>query len=205
MFNRLVIIGAGGHGKVIADIALKIGYTDIVFVDDNAVGYCMDYPIIGKSENIELQNDGATDFVIAVGNNKIRRQIAEQHDINWVTLVHPSAQIGVNVTIGAGTVVMAGAVINPCATIGEHCIINTCAVVEHDNAIENYVHISPKAALGGTVCVGEGTHIGIGATVKNNLNICGNCTIGAGAVVVKDITESAIYLGVPAKKYQKEN
>ena len=205
MFNRLVIIGAGGHGKVIADIALKIGYTDIVFADDNAEGTCMGYPIICKSANIELQDDGKTDFVIAVGNNEIRKHIAEQHKINWVTLIHPSVQIGANATIGIGTVAMAGAVINPCATIGEHCIINTAAIVEHDNVIENYVHISPRAALGGTVCVGEGTHIGIGATVKNNINICGNCKIGAGAVVVKDITESATYIGVPAKKYNKNN
>ena len=136
MFNRLVIIGAGGHGKVIADIALKIGYTNIVFADDKAVGFCMNYPIICKSPNIESQNDGNTDFVIAIGNNEIRKQIAEQHKINWVTLIHPSAQIGVNVTIGVGTVVMAGAVVNSCATIGEHCIINSCAVIEHEDVIK---------------------------------------------------------------------
>ncbi len=205
MCNRLVIIGAGGHGKVIADIALKNGYTNIAFADDHAVGSCMNYPIICKSSDIEPQNDGITDFVIAVGDNEIRKRIAAQHKLNWVTLIHPSAQIGTNVNIGIGTVVMAGAVINSCASIGEHCIINTCAVVEHDNVIDDYVHISPKAALGGTVCIGEGTHVGIGATVKNNINICGNCKIGAGAVVVKDIVESAIYLGVPAQKFREKN
>lgn len=200
MCNRLIIIGAGGHGKVIADIALKKGYTDIVFADDNAVGYCMDFPIICTNTNLEQQNDGNTDFVIAVGNNEIRKTIAEQHNLNWVTLIHPSAQIGANVKIGVGTVVMAGAVINSCAIIGKHCIINTCAVVEHDNIINNYVHISPNAALGGTVCVGEGTHIGIGASVKNNIEICKNCTIGAGTVVVDNITESSTYTGIPARK-----
>lgn len=200
MHNRLVIVGAGGHGKVVADIALKNGYTDIVFVDDRAVGFCMDFPIICTCADIEMLRNGKTDFVIAIGNNEIRKRIAEQHDINWVTLIHPSAQIGVKVKIGFGTVVMAGAVINPCATVGKHCIINTRAVVEHDNMIADYVHVSPNAALGGTVCVGEGTHVGIGATVKNNIEICEKCRIGAGAVVDRDLTETDTYIGIPARK-----
>ena len=198
--NRLVIIGAGGHGKVIADSAWKNGYTNICFVDDNATGDVMGFPIIGTSIEIERLNDGNTDFVIGIGNNATRKLIAEKYDVNFVTLVHPSAQIGVNVSIGKGTVVMAGAVINPCAMVGEHCIINTGAIVEHDNVIEDYAHISPNAALGGTVRVGECTHIGIGATVKNNTEICSDCTIGAGAVVVKNIKEPGTYVGVPIRK-----
>ena len=197
--NRLIIIGAGGHGKVIADIALKMGYTNIVFADDNAEGYCMDFPIICRISEIEIENDGKSDFVIAIGNNKIRKQIAEKYKLNYVTLIHPSAQIGINVNIGVGTVVMAGAIINPCATIGNHCIINTAAIVEHDNVIDDYVHISPNASLGGTVHIGEETHIGIGATVKNNTNICDNCVIGAGAAVVDTLFESGTYIGVPAR------
>ncbi len=200
MSKRLIIIGAGGHGKVIADIAMKNGYTNIAFVDDDAEGSCMNYPIICKSFDIESQDDGNTDFVIAVGNNEIRKKIAEAHKINWATLVHPSAQIGADVKLGEGTVVMAGAVINSCASVGKHCVINTCSVVEHDDVISDYVHISPKAALGGTVRVGERTHVGIGATVKNNIDICENCMIGAGAVVVKSITDSGTYIGVPARK-----
>ena len=201
--RRLIIIGAGGHGKVIADIALKSGYSSIDFVDDNAKGDVIGFSVIGTSSEIERFNDGDTDFVIGIGNNVTRKMIAEKYNVNWVTLVHPSAQIGINVSIGKGTVVMAGAVINPCAMVGEHCIINTGAIVEHDNVIENYAHISPKAALGGTVCVGEGTHIGIGATVKNNISICGGCVIGAGAVVVKNITESGMYVGVPVRYMEK--
>ena len=198
-FNRLIIIGAGGHGKVIADIALKIGYTNIVFADDNVEGFCMNFPILYKISEIESQDDGNTDFVIAIGNNKVRKQISEEHRLNYVTLIHPSAQIGINVNIGVGTVVMANTVINPCASIGNHCIINTAAIVEHDNVIEDYVHISPNAALGGTVHIGEGTHIGIGATVKNNINICKNCVIGAGAVVLKNINMPGIYINIPAR------
>ena len=200
--NRLIIVGAGGHGKVIADNALKNGYTEICFVDDKAAGVCMGFPIIGTCENLEKHNDGCTDFVIGIGNNAVRKLIAEKYDVNWVTVVHPSAQIAVNVSLGKGTVVMAGAVVNACAVIGEHCIINTGAVVEHDNIIGDYVHISPKAALGGTVRVGECSWIGLGAAVRNNIDICDGCVVGVGAAVVKNIEKAGTYVGVPARKLQ---
>jgi sugar O-acyltransferase (sialic acid O-acetyltransferase NeuD family) len=196
MNNRLIIIGAGGHGKVVADNALKNGYFNIHFVDDHATGTCMGFPIIGTSAEIDHLNDGKTDFIIGVGNNAIRNQIAEKYDVNWVTLIHPSAQIAVNVSIGKGTVVMAGAVINASATVGEHCIINTGAIVEHDNVIGDYVHLSPGVKLSGTVTVGACTWIGTGACVINNVDICGRCTIGAGAVVIRNVTEKGTYVGV---------
>lgn len=197
--NRLYIIGAGGHGKVIADIAWKSGYTDIAFLDDNAVGDCTGYPIRGTVNEAEALSDGNADFVIAIGNNKIRRMIAQMHpNLHYVTLIHPRAVVGSFTQVGIGTVVMAGAIINACAKIGKHCIINSGAIVEHDNILEDYVHISPNAALGGTVYVGEATHIGIGATVRNNISICKECLIGAGATVVKNIEESGTYAGVPA-------
>lgn len=198
--NRLIIIGAGGHGKVIADAALKNGYTNICYIDDHATGDVMGFPIIGTTADIECLNDGSMDFIIGIGNNAVRKELAEKYQVNWVSIVHPSAQIAFNVRIGRGTVVMANAAVNACATIGEHCIINTGAIVEHDNVIENYVHISPNVALGGTVRIGSLTHVGIGATVKNNTEICSDCTIGAGAVVVKNIKESGTYVGVPIRK-----
>lgn len=198
--NRLVIIGAGGHGKVIADNAVKNGYTDINFIDDNLKGYCLGFPVIGTVSEVESFNDGKTDFVIAIGNNNTRKIIAEKYDVNWATLIHPSAQIAMNVSVGKGTVIMAGAVVNVCATVGKHCIINTNAVVEHDNVIGDYVHISPGVALGGTVNIGSCSHIGLGADVINNVSVCDGCIIGAGAVVVKDIKSSGTYVGVPMRK-----
>lgn len=197
--NRLIIIGAGGHGKVIADNALKNGYKNICFLDDNTTGDVMGFPIIGTSSKIVSLDDGNTDFIIGIGNNAVRKEIAEKNQVNWVSIVHPSAQIAFNVKIGKGTVVMANAVINVCTAVGEHCIINTSAVVEHDNVVEDYVHISPKASLGGSVHIGANTHIGIGTTVKNNVDICDGCVIGAGAVVLKNIIDSGIYIGVPAR------
>jgi sugar O-acyltransferase (sialic acid O-acetyltransferase NeuD family) len=198
--NKLIIIGAGGHGKVLADNALKNGYTDICFVDDRMTGSCMDFPIVGVCADIPKLNDDNTDFIIGIGNNAARKRIAETYDVRWVTLIHPSAQIAVNVSIGKGTAVMAGAVINACATVGAHCIINTHTVVEHDNVLEDYVHISPNAALGGEVRIGESSWIGLGTAVINNIDICKNCIVGAGAVVVNNITETGTYVSIPVRK-----
>lgn len=198
--NRLIIVGAGGHGKVLADMAMRNGYADICFLDDTVTGEIMGLPVIGATDYIECLNDGKTDFVIGIGNNTLRKQIAEKYRVNWVSLIHPSAQIAWNVNIGNGTVVMANVVINSCALVGEHCIVNTGAIVEHDNVIGNYVHLSPNVTLGGTVCIHPLTHVGIGAIVKNNVEVCADCVIGAGAVVVGNIEQSGTYVGVPARK-----
>lgn len=198
--NRLIIIGAGGHGRVIADMAMKAGYTRVCFLDDHAEGAWLGCPVAGKTDEIPAFDDGATDFIIGIGSNAVRKRIAERYCVKWTTLVHPSAQIAADVTMAPGTVVMAGAVINASARIGAHCIINSGAIVEHDNVLGDYVHISPKAALGGTVRIGELTHVGIGAVVRNNIGICGECIIGAGAAVVRNIQDSGTYVGVPARK-----
>lgn len=200
MSHKLVIIGAGGHGKVVADIAVKSGYEIVGFLDeDPTIGTCCGHPILGGMEQVSRYRDECC-FVIAIGSNEARRAIAARYDVEWATLIHPAAVIGMDVKIGVGTVVMATAVISPAATVGAHCIINTGAVVEHDNYLGDFVHIAPKVALGGTVCVGSGTQIGIGACVKNNTTITENVQIGAGAVVIHSIEESGIYAGVPARK-----
>ena len=193
---RLVIIGASGHGRVIADIARLNGYEDIVFLDDNKeVKECGGYPVIGDSSTAP---DG--EIVVAIGNARIRKMLMKRYsDRVMPVLIHPNAVIARDVNIGSGTVVMAGAVINPDTVIGAGCIINTCSSVDHDCNVGDYVHVAVGAHLCGTVNVEESTWIGAGATVSNNINICGNCMIGAGAVVVKDITEEGTYVGVPAR------
>ena len=194
--NRLIIIGASGHGKVIADIAVKIGYTDIVFLDDNEkITECAGFPVVGKTVQA---GDMDGDKIVAIGNASIREKI--QETIETVTLVHPDAIISRRVQIGQGTVVMAGAVINSDVTIGQGCIINTCASVDHDCKIGNYVHVSVGAHVAGTCEIGKGTWIGAGAVVSNNIKVCRDCMIGAGSVVVKDIDEAGVYVGVPVKK-----
>lgn len=197
--KKLIIVGAGGHGKVIADNALKNGYKDICFVDDHATGTVMGFPVVGTSSEIQHLNDGNTDFIIGIGNNAARKAIAESYDVPWVTLIHPSAQIATHVTIGKGTVVMANAVVNACTTIGEHCIINTGAIIEHDNMLGHYVHISPGAKLSGTVTVGNRTWIGTGTSIVNNIDICEDVVVGVGSAVIKSINKKGTYFGIVSK------
>lgn len=197
--KKLVIIGASGHGKVVADIAIKNGYNEIIFLDDDESIYeCGGYPIVGKSSEAGTID---ADVIIGIGNAGVRKRIQESiPDEKMATLIHPDAVVADDVVIGAGTVVMAGAVINPGARIGKGCIINTCSSVDHDCEVGDYVHIAVGSHLCGTVFVGSGTWIGAGATVSNNVSICPNCMIGAGAVVIKEIKESGTYVGVPAKR-----
>lgn len=204
MSRKLVIIGASGHGKVLLDIALKDGYEVVGFLDDNEKAQpVLGYPVLGRTADL-VKYQADCSFVIAIGANHIRERIASQYEVTWATLIHPAAVIGMDVEIGEGTVVMANAVINPSARIGKHCIINTGAVVEHDNQLEDYVHLSPKAVLAGTVAVGRRSQIGAGACVRNNLTITADVLVGAGAAVVKDIDEAGIYTGVPARKKKEE-
>ena len=198
----LIIIGAGGHGRVIADIAQKLGvYNTIAFLDDGAAKASMGLPIIGKTADIEKYVK-ATDVFVAIGNSTVRGEFIERllaMGANIPTLIHPSAVIGACVEIGSGTAVMAGAVINPCSKLGKGVILNTCSSIDHDCIIGDYCHIAVGVHVAGTVTLGEKVWLGAGATIKNNVSICADCVIGAGAVVVKDITESGTYIGVPAK------
>jgi sugar O-acyltransferase (sialic acid O-acetyltransferase NeuD family) len=198
---NIILIGAGGHAKVVADIVIKSEGNLLGFLDDNlpAGHLVIGYPILGKISEVSRFANDDTEFIIAVGNNATRAKLAETLSLPWHTAIHPNATIGTDVEIGKGSVIMSAAVINPCASIGKHCIINSGAIIEHDNILADYVHVSPGACLGGTVHVGEHTHIGIGATVRNNITITANCVIGAGATVVKDITVPGIYIGTPAR------
>jgi len=205
--ENLVIVGASGHGKVVADIALLMGqYENVYFMDDFAHhSECMGIPIIGKTDNIDEWLETA-DFFVAIGNTNIRKCLLEKiqsKKASIATLVHPNAVIGSNVTIGEGTVVMAGVVLNADCCVGKGCIINTGATVDHDCIIGDYVHVSVGAHVAGTVSVGECTWIGAGAVISNNVSILGDCTIGAGAVVVGDIETSGTYVGVPARKINR--
>ena len=201
MNRKLILIGASGHGKVIADIAKKNGYSSIVFLDDNDdIKKCAEYDVVGKSECATNYPD--CDFVVSIGNAVVRQKIQERlinAGLSVVSLIHPNAVVAQNVEIGKGTVIMAGAVINPCTKIGDGCIINTCSSVDHDCDIGDYVHVSVGAHVAGTVKIGCRTWIGAGATVINNVEITGDCMIGAGAVVVKNALVSGVYKGVPAR------
>ena len=192
MSKKVIVIGAGGHSKVIADIIQKSGDILVGYLDD------AQSDVLGKVRDCVKYPDCY--FVIAIGNNHVRKNISQQYsNIKYYTAVHPSAVIGADVTIGEGTVVMANAVVNPSTSIGKHCIINTGTIVEHDNKISDYVHLSPRAVLCGTVVVGECCHIGAGVSVKNNITIGKDITVGVGAAVVHNLENAGIYVGIPAR------
>lgn len=199
--KKLIIIGAGGHGRVVADVAKLCGYSEISFLDDSFGTATAECSVVGK---VCAANKYycTHDFFVAIGNSEVRERIMNEiksEGGSFATLMHPSAVIGSNVEIGRGSVVMAGVVINAGAVIGEGVIINTSSSVDHDSRIGDYVHVSVGAHLAGTVEVGKRTMIGAGATVINNIDICEDCMVGAGAVVVRNIKNSGTYIGVPAR------
>lgn len=196
--KRITIIGASGHGKVVADIAKLNGYEEIVFLDDNEqVKVCGKYPVVGDSKNaVNVDND----IFVAIGNADIRKRIMEQYpDKTFPVLIHPHAVIADDVIIGKGTVIMAGTIVNSDVVIGKGCILNTSSSVDHDCIVGDYTHVAVGAHLCGSVTIGCETWIGAGATVSNNISIYRGCMVGAGAVVVRDIMEKGTYIGVPAK------
>lgn len=199
MSKSVIIIGAGGHAKVVADIVEKSGDKVLGFLDDHfdKGQELLGYPILGHVDEVTQFKEHY--FVVAIGDNYTRKFIADAYaNIKFYTAIHPAAVIGLDVEIGEGTVIMANAVINPSTNIGNHSIINTSSVIEHDNVLDDFVHVSPKAVTGGGVYIGTLSHIGIGVTVKNNISIIRESIIGAGSVVVKNIIEKGTYVGVPA-------
>ncbi len=194
MNKKLIIYGASGHGKVAADIAKLRGYEDIIFYDDDPKKNTFD-----SFEVIHLFPEEEYDLFIAIGDNETREKISSRYD-KIINLIHPSAVIADDVVLGKGIVVMANAVINPGAWIGDGTIINTCSSIDHDNSIGRYNHFSVGSHSAGTVVTGDRVFVGIGASIVNNVSICDDVIIGAGGVVIKDIDEKGTYVGVPARK-----
>lgn len=203
--DKLIIIGASGHGRVVADIAIRMNqWNKIAFLDDDeSIKSSMNIDVIGKSDDT-LKYIDDFDIFVAIGDNKTREAVQNRIQVEGASipvLIHPSAVIGYQVEIGRGTVIIAGAIINCCTKIGEGCIINTGATIDHDNVIGDFVHISPGAHTAGAVNIGKRTWLGIGSIVTNNICITDDSIIGAGAVVLKDISKKGIYFGVPAQKF----
>ncbi len=206
--TKLLIIGAGGHGRVIADCAHASGqFSDIAFLDDGFPAYQhnLHWPIIGKSTN---WRDYLTShaFALAIGNNKIRLSLFKelsQAKAKLPNIIHPSAIISPFATLGQGNVVFANSVINPAVTINNVCIINTAATIDHDCQLADAVHISPGVHLSGTVFVKELSWFGVGSCSVQSITIAQNTQIGAGAAVTKSTKANGLYVGVPAVRIKE--
>lgn len=209
---RVVILGAGGHARVVIDVLRRQSLHEIVGLLDAArAGATVDgLPVLGGDERLpELRDSGVTHGLVGVGAVKdpqLRVRLYERlrtAGFTAVTAVHPAAIVAAGVAIGAGTAVMAGAVINPGASVGENVIINTGAIVEHDCSIAAHAHVSPGAVLCGAVRVGAAAHVGAGSTVREGVTIGEGATVGAGAVVVADVDPWTLVVGVPARSRER--
>ncbi|WP_312900830.1 acetyltransferase [Chryseobacterium taichungense] len=191
----MYLYGASGHGKVVAEVAEESGYNIEAYIDMNlSKNELLNYTVHHNPPSKHI------DVVVSIGNNKIRKNIVEENTLfNYITLIHPKSSVSKRAHIEEGTVVMAGVTINASVNIGKHCILNTNSSIDHDCVLEDFVHISPNAALGGSVYVGEGTHVGIGACIIQGIRIGKWCTIGAGAVIINDIPDGSTVVGNPGK------
>ncbi|MEZ5479949.1 MAG: acetyltransferase [Thiolinea sp.] len=203
--NTLYLLGAGGHARVVLDMAQSLGHWErILFLDDafperNQV---QDIPVCGRLMQLNTLFRTGDDWLVAIGANSARR-FWLQHFSHLLppalTLVHPSAVISRQAHIGAGSVVMPGAIINTGSHIGPGCIINTAATVDHDCQLQEAVHISPGAHLAGGVQVGACSWLGVGSSVRQGIRIGSQVMVGAGAAVVSDIADQLTVVGVPAR------
>ena len=194
--TKVLLQGGGGHAKVVLDVLLGEGIVVPALVDAKFTGDMFGVPRM-KEYDPTFERDAFV--IVAIGDNAIRKRVAESTKHTFTNAIHRSAIISSSVTLGLGNMILHGAIVQAQSTIGNHVIINTGAQVDHDCVVEDYAHIAPRVVLCGNVTVGEGTLIGAGATVIPGKKIGKWATIGAGAVVVKDIPDFAVAVGHPAR------
>ena len=204
MIGRIAIVGASGHGKVVADTALECGWQSLTFFDDSAHlrDRFGDWPIVGQTAALVASLSEYAGVIVAIGHNRVRLSKVRELSAagaNMVTLVHPRAYVARDVRLTAGTVVFAGAVVQPGATIGAGVIVNTGATVDHDCVLADGVHICPGAHLAGGVSVGECAWLGIGCVVRQYITIGADVVVGGAAAVMTPVPDGITVVGVPAR------
>lgn len=203
--RRVLLVGAGGHGRVVLDALHDLGVTVVGAVDLDGVDRGrFGVPILGRQDDAEAIADeaGADALVVAVGDNPARRRITERllaAGRRLDAVVGRGAVISGSVDVGPGAQLLQASVVNAGTRIGTATIVNTNASVDHDGALGDFVHVAPGAVLGGEVVVGAGTLVGLGARVLPRVRIGAGCTVGAGAVVVDDVPDGQTVVGVPAR------
>lgn len=205
MENKIIVLGAGGHAKVVVSTLIEAGIQIKGIFDDDQNKWnthILSVPVEGPLSKINGLD--ISDAIIAIGNNATRKIIAERfRHLRWVTVIHPKAYVHSSVSLGQGTVVFAKAVVQPDSVIGEHCIINTGATLDHDCRVGNYGHLAPGVNLAGEVYLGTGVFCGIGTKIIGGMMIGNWATTGAGSVVVDNLPEYSLAFGVPAKVIRK--
>ena len=209
--RRILVYGAGGHGKVVADMFIARGAGEFGgFVDDREESWgnkVMGFPVLGNGEWLrEEAVHSRIAIALGIGDNRSRQLLADrcaQWGIEILTVLHPAATVSCSAQLGRGTAVMAGAIVNPDARVGAGVIVNTGCVVEHDVEIGDYAHVAPNATMGGASCLGALSHLGLGAVVLQGIRIGAQTVVGAGAVVVENLPDHVVATGVPARIHRQ--
>lgn len=211
MTRPLLVFGAGGHGKVVADAAQLAGYLLAGFIDDDPARVGRSVLGLPVRAWAEVTGDGtaAQGFLVAlaIGDNAARQRSMERlraAGFEVPAIRHPSAVIARSATVGAGVLVAAGVVVNPDASVSDGAILNTGCVIEHDCKVGAFAHVSPGAALGGAVAVGDRSHVGLGAVILPGVRVGVDVRIGAGAAVLRDVQDGVTVVGVPARVVTKK-
>lgn len=193
--KRLLLIGAGGHGRVVAEVALAAGWTKVAFLDEAWPERCQQsgWEIVGTPNS-----DAEGERFVSIGNNIIRAKYMSAGIHNAPRLVHPFSCISPSAELGPGVVVMPGVVVNACARIGRGVILNTGCSIDHDCQIGSFVHVAPGAHLSGDVHVGDLAWIGVGASIREGIRIGARAFVAAGAAVINEVAEQRLVCGVPA-------
>lgn len=205
LYKDIVLIGYSGHGLVVGDTVLALGwplkyYTEVKAVENNLFG--LSY-LGNESANDFIGWSRDYDYVLGIGDNKIRTKLGHLVKNNkkpLLNVIHPSADLTHYMQIGMGNFISKQAIVNVNASIGDFCILNTGAIIEHDCRIGNGVHIAPGAVLAGNVTVGDNTFVGANAVIKQGVTIGKNVTIGAGAVVIRNISDNKMVVGNPSRE-----
>lgn len=202
--QKIIVVGAGAHSKVVLDVLQETQVYEIVgLVDDCACKSVFGIPVIGTDEDLQdLYDQGIRNAFVAIGSNQIREKVTKdvkEIGFNLVTIVSRNSIVSRYAKIGEGTIIMPGAVINADANIGEGCIINTNASVDHDCKIGAFTHIAPGCAISGSTTIGRSSFLGTGCRVIDKLTLGSNLIVGAGATVVYDMPGDCTIVGTPAR------
>jgi sugar O-acyltransferase (sialic acid O-acetyltransferase NeuD family) len=196
------IWGAGGHGKVVADILFGNGHEVTAFIDDNLVAQTnYGVPLVAASD---IDPKAAMKLIVAIGLNHVRRKVVGDiqtrfDNATFIIAIHRSAIVAPSVQIGVGTVIGAGAIIGPDVVIGQHCVVNTGACVDHDGLLGDFVSVAPGATLGGTVKLDSGVYVGLGANIIHGRQIGANTVVGAGSTLISHLPANVLALGTPCR------
>jgi len=196
----IVVLGGGGHAKVVIATARAMGRDVLACLDGNPARHgesILGVPIPGDFSLASSYPDA--EFILAIGDNATRAKLADSLDLPWATLIHPAACVETDLPLGEGTVIFAGAIVQPDTRIGRHAILNTACSIDHDGVVGDFAHLAPGVHLSGNVTVGERVLLGVGSCGKPGVSIAAGIIVGAGAAVVNDLTEPGTYVGVPAR------